>query len=290
MKQIRTFLEMIRFEHTVFALPFAYLGMVLAADGLPSWHQFFWITVAMVAARTLAMTVNRLADRDIDARNPRTSGRAIPAGRLSVNAARVAAVIAALVLVVASWQLNPLCLWLLPLAAVLLLGYHYTKRFTWLSHWVLGFTDGAAAMAAWIAMQPTADPASLLEPVPWLLWLGVTTWIAGFDLLYACQDTEFDRASGLHSVPARFGNATALRLARVNHLLTVAFLAATGLLAGLGWPFWLGLVAITVLLVYEHSLVQPDDLSRLDLAFFNVNGYVAIIALMAVLAAVLVPS
>ncbi len=290
MKQIRTFLEMIRFEHTVFALPFAYLGMVLAADGLPSWHQFFWITVAMVAARTLAMTVNRLADRDIDARNPRTAGRAIPAGRLSVNAARVAAVIAALVLVVASWQLNPLCLWLLPLAAVLLLGYHYTKRFTWLSHWVLGFTDGAAAMAAWIAMQPTADPASLLEPVPWLLWLGVTTWIAGFDLLYACQDTEFDRASGLHSVPARFGNATALRLARVNHLLTVAFLAATGLLAGLGWPFWLGLVAITVLLVYEHSLVQPDDLSRLDLAFFNVNGYVAIIALMAVLAAVLVPS
>jgi 4-hydroxybenzoate polyprenyltransferase len=244
----------------------------------------------MVAARTLAMTVNRLADRDFDARNPRTATRAIPAGRLSVGTARTAAVIAALVLVVASWQLNPLCLLLLPLAGILLIGYHYTKRFTWLSHWVLGLTDGAAAMGAWIAMQPTPDPASLLDPVPWLLWLAVTAWIAGFDLLYACQDTEFDRAAGLHSVPARFGNAAALRLARINHVVTVALLAATGVVAGLSWPFWLGLAAIGGLLVYEHSLVRPDDLSRLDLAFFNVNGYVSIIAFVAVLAAVLIPS
>jgi 4-hydroxybenzoate polyprenyltransferase len=195
-----------------------------------------------------------------------------------------------LVLVVASWQLNPLCLLLLPLAGILLIGYHYTKRFTWLSHWVLGLTDGAAAMGAWIAMQPTPDPASLLDPVPWLLWLAVTAWIAGFDLLYACQDTEFDRAAGLHSVPARFGNAAALRLARINHVVTVALLAATGVVAGLSWPFWLGLAAIGGLLVYEHSLVRPDDLSRLDLAFFNVNGYVSIIAFVAVLAAVLIPS
>jgi 4-hydroxybenzoate polyprenyltransferase len=290
MNQVRAFLEMIRFEHTVFALPFAYLGMVLAAEGWPSWIKFAWITVAMIAARTLAMTVNRLADRDFDARNPRTAGRAIPAGLLSVGTAQVAAAIAALLLVVASWQLNPLCLWLLPLAAVLLLGYHYTKRFTWLSHWILGFTDGAAAMGAWIAMQPGPDPAALLQPVPWLLWLAVTAWIAGFDLLYACQDTEFDRAAGLHSVPARFGNAAALRVARINHVVTVALLAATGLLAGLGWPFWLGLGIITALLLYEHSLVRPDDLSRLDVAFFNVNGYVSIIAFLAVLAAVLIPS
>ncbi len=290
MKQIRTFLEMIRFEHTVFALPFAYLGMVLAANGWPSWFKFAWITVAMVSARTLAMTVNRLADRDLDARNPRTAGRAIPAGRLSLGSARAAAVIAALLLALASWLLNPLCLWLLPLAGVLLLGYHYTKRCTWLSHWVLGFTDGAAAMGAWIAMQPGPDPASLLHPVPWLLWLAVTAWIAGFDLLYACQDTEFDRSAGLHSVPARFGNAAALRLARINHVVTVVLLAATALLAGLGWPFWLGLAAIVALLVYEHSLVRPDDLSRLDVAFFNVNGYVSVIAFVAVLAAVLLPS
>jgi 4-hydroxybenzoate polyprenyltransferase len=290
MNQVRAFLEMIRFEHTVFALPFAYLGMVLAAEGWPSWIKFAWITVAMITARTLAMTVNRLADRDFDARNPRTAGRAIPAGLLSVGTAQVAAAIAALLLVVASWQLNPLCLWLLPLAAVLLLGYHYTKRFTWLSHWILGFTDGAAAMGAWIAMQPGPDPAALLQPVPWLLWLAVTAWIAGFDLLYACQDTEFDRAAGLHSVPARFGNAAALRVARINHVVTVALLAATGLLAGLGWPFWLGLGIITALLLYEHSLVRPDDLSRLDVAFFNVNGYVSIIAFLAVLAAVLIPS
>jgi 4-hydroxybenzoate polyprenyltransferase len=283
LSRIRTFLEMIRFEHTIFALPFAYLGMMLAAHGWPAWDQFLWITVAMASARTLAMTVNRIADRDFDARNPRTTNRAIPAGKLSVRAARIAAIIAGLLLVVAAWQLNPLCLALLPFAALLLVGYHYTKRFTFLSHWILGLTDGAAAMGAWIAVRPT-----LANPIPWLLWLAVTVWIAGFDLIYACQDTDFDRREGLQSVPARFGNAVALLWARINHTLTVILLLAVGLLAGLSWPFWLGLAIIAGLLAYEHSLVHPDDLSRVDLAFFNVNGYVSVIAFVSVFVALLV--
>jgi 4-hydroxybenzoate polyprenyltransferase len=281
--RIRTFLEMIRFEHTIFALPFAYLGMVLAAKGWPTWRQFLWITVAMVAARTLAMTVNRIADREFDARNPRTAMRAIPVGRLSVRTARIAAAVAGLLLVVAAWQLNPLCLMLLPVAGLLLVGYHYTKRFTWLSHWILGLADGAAAMGAWLAVRPT-----LADPISWLLWLAVTVWIAGFDLIYACQDTDFDRREGLYSVPARFGNLVALQLARLNHILSVLLLAAVGLLAGLSWPFWLGLSAIAGLLAYEHSLVRPGDLSRLNLAFFNVNGYVSVIAFASVWLALLV--
>ncbi len=282
MRRIYTFLDMIRFEHTIFALPFAYLGMLLAAQGWPTWGQFFWITVAMTSARTLAMTINRLADREFDARNPRTANRAIPAGRIGVRTAAVAAALAGLLLTIAAWQLNPLCLALLPFAVVLLVGYHYTKRFTWSSHWILGLTDGAAAMGAWIAVRPT-----LTNPIPWLLWLAVTLWIAGFDLLYACQDTEFDRREGLHSVPARFGNAVALLVARLNHVGTVLLLAAVGFLAGLAWPFWLGLVAIAGLLVYEHNLVRPDDLSRLNLAFFNVNGYISVIALAAVFVALI---
>jgi 4-hydroxybenzoate polyprenyltransferase len=283
MRQARTFLEMIRFEHTVFALPFAYLGMVLAAGGWPTWWQFFWITVAMVSARTLAMTVNRIADREIDACNPRTASRALPQGRMGVRAAKLAAGVALIVLVIASWQLNLLCLALLPVAAVLLLGYHYTKRFTWASHWILGLTDGAAAMGAWLAVRP-----DLIDPIPWLLWAAVTFWIAGFDIIYACQDIEFDRRQGLYSVPARFGCATALRWARINHIVTGLLLAGVGLIAGLGWPFWLGLAAIAGLLTYEHSLVRPDDLSRLDLAFFNVNGYISVIAFAAVFVALLI--
>lgn len=287
MKQARTFLEMIRFEHTIFALPFAYLGMMLAVAAAgrtwPTWWQFLWITVAMASARTLAMTVNRLADREFDARNPRTADRALPARLLSVRSARIAAVVAGLLLVVAAWQLNPLCLALLPGAVLLLVGYHYTKRFTWFSHWLLGLTDGAATMGAWIAVRPV-----LTDRLPWVLWLTVTAWIAGFDLIYACQDTEFDRQEGLYSVPACFGNVVALRLARVNHALTLLLLAAAGLLAGLGWPFWPGWTLIAGLLIYEHHLVRPDDLSRVNVAFFNINGYISIIAFASVLAAQLI--
>ncbi len=287
MTRLRTFLDMIRFEHTIFALPFAYLGMLLAANWpplvgsirLPTLHQFVWISVAMAAARTLAFAVNRYADRTYDARNPRTANRPIPTGRLSPGATLGYGALALGILTLAAWQLNELTLKLLPGAIVLLVGYSYTKRFTWLSHWVLGATDALAPAGAWVAVRAAVDfPA-------WLLWLAVTFWIAGFDLIYACQDTQFDRREGLCSVPARFGNALALRLAQANHLLTVLALAAVGAVTGLGWMYWLGLAAVAGLLLYEHSLVSPTDLSRVNLAFFNVNGYIAITIFVATLVA-----
>jgi len=285
MQQMRTFLDMVRFEHTIFALPFAYLGMLLAANyppiegsfRLPTLHEFVWITIAMASARTFAFGVNRYADRFYDARNPRTADRPIPTGRLSARATLGYAALALVVLTFAAWQLNELTLKLLPGAVVLLVIYSYTKRFTWLSHWVLGATDGLAPSGAWVAVRAAVDPPA------WLLWLAVTFWIAGFDLIYACQDTEFDRSEGLHSVPARFGNAVALRLAQVNHILTVILLAAVGGVMELGWIYWLGLAAVAVLLVYEHSLVSPTDLSRVNVAFFNINGYIAVIIFAATL-------
>jgi 4-hydroxybenzoate polyprenyltransferase len=276
MRQVRVFLEMVKFEHTVFALPFAYLGMVLAAGGWPGWHLFIWITVAMAAARTFAFSINRLADRFFDARNPRTRNRALPRGQISPGAVGALAGLAALVLVWAAWQLNSFVLTLLPGALVLLVGYSYTKRFTWASHWILGITDGMAPVGAWAAVT-----ASLAHPAPWLLWLTVTVWMAGFDIIYACQDLEFDREEGLHSVPARFGIATALRVARANHVLTVLVLAAVGGSLGLGWPFWTGVAAVAILLWYEDNLVRPDDLSRVNVAFFNVNGYISVLIFLA---------
>jgi len=289
MTRLRTFLDMVRFEHTIFALPFAYLGMVLAANlpstegiRLPTLFQFVWITVAMAAARTLAFAVNRYADRAYDARNPRTANRPIPTGRLSPGATLGYGGVALLILALAAWQLNDLALKLLPGALALLVGYSYTKRFTWLSHWILGATDGLAPAGAWVAVRAAVDlPA-------WLLWLAVTFWIAGFDLIYACQDTAFDRAEGLHSVPARFGNAVALRLAQVNHALTVLALAGIGGIMGLGWVYWVGLAGVAGLLIYEHSIVSPADLSKVNVAFFNVNSYIAIIIFAATLVALYV--
>jgi 4-hydroxybenzoate polyprenyltransferase len=269
---------MIRFEHTVFALPFAYLGMILAANyapvegsfRLPTLHEFVWITVAMASARTFAFAINRYADRHYDARNPRTANRPIPTGRLSARATLAYGAVGLIALIIAAWQLNELTLKLLPGAIILLAGYSYTKRFTWLSHWVLGATDGLAPAGAWVAVRAAVDPPA------WLLWLAVTFWIAGFDLIYACQDTEFDRSEELQSVPARFGNAVALRLAQINHVLTVMLLAAVGGVMMLGWVYWMGLAVVAGLLVYEHSLVSPTDLSRVNLAFFNINGYIAV--------------
>jgi 4-hydroxybenzoate polyprenyltransferase len=278
MSAVRHFLDAIKFEHTVFALPFAYVAMVLAADGWPGWRVLVWVTLAMVGARTLAMSVNRLADRWIDARNPRTRGRHLPTGLLGPGQVAAAAGAAAVLLVVSAWMLNPLCFALSPLAVLFLVGYSYTKRFTWLSHWILGFTDGIAAAGGWIAVRGAFDP-----PV-FILWFALTVWIAGFDLIYACQDVAFDRAEGLHSVPARFGVAAALRTAQVCHVLTVAAFALLGWALGLGVLYWAGVAAVAGLLVYEHSLVSPGDLSRLDVAFFNVNGYIAVILLAAVLA------
>ncbi len=274
MKQVAAFLDLIKFEHTIFALPFAYLGMALAANGLPTFAQFFWITIAMVAARTFGMSMNRLADRHIDARNPRTANRPIQAGRISVRTVVIGLVVSLLMLTLAAWQLHPLTLALLPGALLFLAGYAYTKRFTWLSHFVLGFTDGLAPMGAWAAIR-----GSLFTPqdLPaWLLLCAVTVWIGGFDLIYACQDTAFDRTERLHSIPARFGNAVALRLAKVCHAFTVVLLGAVGAWMGLGAPYWLALIVTAGLLVYEHSLVKPNDLSKVNVAFFNVNGYISV--------------
>lgn len=282
-RQVRIFLEAIKFEHTVFALPFAYLGMVLAARGWPTWHQFLWITLAMVAARTLAMSVNRVADLHYDARNPRTANRPLPRGELTPAQVWAVAGLSLAVFFLAAWRLNPFVLKLAPLAALALVGYSYTKRFTWLTHWWLGVTDGAAAAGAWAAVM-----AHLHHPTPWLLWLAVTFWIAGFDLIYACQDVEFDLREGLHSVPVRFGVPVALRVAQISHLVTVISLVAVGWVEGLGWPYWVGLVAVAGLLAYEHSLVKPYDLSKVNVAFFTVNGYISVITFLATFAAVFV--
>ena len=286
MKQVRAFLDLIKFEHTVFALPFAYLGMVLAAGGLPTLHQFIWITVAMAAARTFGMSMNRLADRHIDARNPRTASRPIQSGKISVRTVVIGALVSTLILAFAAWQLNPLTLLLLPGALLFLAGYAYTKRFTWLSHFILGFTDGLAPIGAWAGVRGSVFTAQDLPA--WLLLFAVTFWIGGFDLIYACKDTEFDRTEHLHSIPTRWGNAVALRLAQISHAITVALLAGTGIIMGLGLIFWIGLVIVTALLVYEHSLVKPNDLSKVNVAFFNVNGYISITIFVATLAAILI--
>jgi 4-hydroxybenzoate polyprenyltransferase len=275
---VRHFLDAIKFEHTVFALPFAYVSMVLAADGWPGWRTVIWVTLAMAGARTLAMSVNRLADRFIDAANPRTARRHLPAGLLTTAQVTVAAVMAGVLLLLSASMLNPLCLALAPLAVLFLVGYSYTKRFTWLSHWILGFTDGIAAAGGWIAVRAAFAP-----PV-YVLWFALTVWIAGFDLIYACQDVEFDRGHRLHSVPARFGIPAALATARSCHVLTIAAFALLGWMMGLGWLYWAGVAVVAGLLVYEHSLVSPGDLSRLDVAFFNVNGYIALILFLSVLA------
>ena len=276
--RLHYFADAIKIEHTVFALPFAYVGMALAARGWPGWHTAIWITLAMLGGRTAAMALNRLIDRKIDARNPRTASRHLPRGLLAPWEMAVGAVLGLVLLFVAAAQLNRLCLELAPFAVLLLAGYHYTKRFTWTSHWILGATDGLAAAGGWIAVRGRVDPPAFL------LWFALTVWIGGFDLIYACQDVDFDRREGLHSVPARFGVPVALNLARICHLLTVLALAAVPVFVPLGWPYWLGLLAVVALFVYEHSLVRPADLSRLNVAFFNVNGYIAVVVFLAAIA------
>ncbi len=280
--KIRDFLELIKFEHTIFALPFAYVGMLLAAHGWPTWHQFVWITVAMVGARTLAMGVNRIADRALDARNPRTANRPLVTGRIALSTAWGGTAAAGLVLGVAAWQLGPLPLKLLPGALLFLVGYAFTKRFTWFSHFILGFTDGLAPLGAWVAVCGSLFTADDLPA--WLLLGIVTLWIGGFDIIYACQDAAADRELGLHAIPARFGVPVALAISSLCHVGTLTLLIILGQTLTLSWPYWLGLVVIAGLLIYEHSLVHPDDLSQLNVAFFNINSYISITLLMGVLA------
>lgn len=268
---------MIRYEHTVFALPFAYLGMVLAWDVWDNakWGDLIWITVAMAAARTAAMSLNRYIDRAIDLNNPRTSSRPIQTGAIEARTVLLYALISLIVLASAAWLLDPLAFYLFPGAIIFLVGYSYTKRFTWLSHYILGFTDGLAPIGAWVAVRGSI---LTFDDLPaWLLLGAVTLWIGGFDVIYACQDVDSDIKQGLHAIPARFGVRRALQVAALSHILTVLLMIVLGLSANLSWPFWLGLLIMAVLLVYEHSLLKPNDLSNLGIAFFNVNGYISVI-------------
>jgi 4-hydroxybenzoate polyprenyltransferase len=271
---IRTTLEMIKIEHTLFALPFALLGAALAARGLPSWWQLLWITAAMVGARSAAMAFNRIADRRIDAANPRTRARAIPAGLLSVRFAWAFTLASAALFFLASAMLNRLTLLLSPVALASVLLYSYTKRFTALSHLALGWCLSIAPAGAWIAVRGAVD-----SPVPLLLSAVVMLWTAGFDVLYACQDFDFDRRAGLHSIPARLGVARALLVSRLLHLSAFAALVCLHLIAGLGAVAAAGVVAVGALLVYQHSLVSASDLSRLNAAFFTTNAFVSVILL-----------
>lgn len=281
MKPIRDFLELIKFEHTIFALPFAYLGMLLAAGGWPTWHQFIWISIAMASARTLAMGTNRIADRTIDAKNPRTADRPLVTGAISLQTAVAGTIISAAVLTLSAWQLSPLTLRLLPGALLFLIGYSFTKRFTWMSHFILGFTDGLAPVGAWAAIRN-----SLFTPedLPaWILLGVVTFWIGGFDLIYSCQDVEVDRREHLKSIPAQFGVHFALNLSWVCHALTILLLALLGIVSGLGWPYWLGMIVVLGLLIWEHLLVHENDLSNINIAFFNINSYISITLFVAIL-------
>lgn len=270
---IRTFLiflEAIKFEHTIFALPFALIGMLYAADGFPPARTVFWILVAMVGARTSGMAFNRLVDREVDALNPRTARRALPAGLLSVGQMQFFLWVAMALFILAAWQLNPLCLKLSPLALFILLSYSYTKYFTPLSHFWLGLSLGIAPTAAWIAVRARLD----LPPL-WLT-LAVLFWVAGFDILYSLQDYEFDKAHRLRSLPESVGKVAAIQIARLCHLLCVGCLLAGGVALQAGWLYFTGVGLTTLLLLYEHTLVKPDDLNRINTAFFTVNGFVSI--------------
>ena len=272
--RIRTVLEMIKFEHSVFALPFALTGALLAAraawHGWPTLRQTLWIVVAMVAARSAAMTLNRIADVRYDKENPRTKTRALATGALSVSFAWTFTLLAVVLFFVAAWRLNPLALKLAPVAIVVLFFYSYTKRFTNWSHLFLGFALGISPAAAWIAVTGHLDLRMLI------LCAAVTLWVGGFDVLYACQDVDFDRRTGLFSIPKRFGVAAALQIARAMHVGVVALLACLAASFALPWPAWAGIGVVAALLAYEHSLVKADDLSKLDAAFFAMNGYISI--------------
>ncbi len=271
LRNLRVTLEMIKWEHSIFALPFALCGAMLAAGGWPTAHQLLWIVVAMVAARSAAMAFNRLADAAIDGANPRTRTRALPAGQLSPAFVTAFVVVSSAIFVISAGQLNRLALWLSPVALAVLLLYSYTKRFTRWSHVVLGFALGIAPAAAWIAVRGSLDPRILL------LTAAVTFWVGGFDVLYACQDFDFDRASGLHSVPRHFGVPAALWIARGFHLLMVGLLVATLFAFGLGTLAACGVALVILLLLYEHSLVKQDDLSKLNAAFFTMNGVISVL-------------
>jgi 4-hydroxybenzoate polyprenyltransferase len=267
----RRFASLVRIEHTVFALPFAYVGAFLAAEEWPGLHDLLWITVAMVGARTVAMALNRLVDSEVDARNPRTASRELPSGALTRRQVLALTALALVVFLVAVFQLDPIVRWLWPVPVAMFVVYPYLKRFTWLSHVWLGACLGLAPIGAWLAVTGSA---------PWEAWAiggAVLLWVAGFDLFYSLYDLEHDRRAGLHSWAVRFGVRGVFLGARAFHVGTVALLAAAGLGLEAGLFYWLGVVAVAVLLAYEHAIVRPDDLRRLDAAFFTVNGVISVV-------------
>jgi 4-hydroxybenzoate polyprenyltransferase len=264
------FARLVKIEHTVFALPFAYVGAFLAVGGAPSAHDLAWITAAMVGARSLAMALNRLIDAGIDAHNPRTASRELPSGQLSVAQVALFSAAALALFLVAVWQLAPKTHWLWPIPVAGFVVYPYLKRFTWLCHFWLGAVDGLAPVGAWVAIT---------NHLPWEAWLlgaAVAFWVAGFDLFYALFDTEIDRAQGLHSIVTRFGVRGAFLGARLSHAVTIACLVAAGLGLSVGALYWIGVAAVAALLAYEHALVKPNDLRRLDAAFFTMNGVISV--------------
>ena len=272
LERLKITLEMIKIEHTLFALPFALLGAILAARGLPPWRTMFWILIAMVGARSAAMAFNRLVDLNFDASNPRTSMRALPAGLLTSGFVALFTAASALIFFLAAYELNRLTFILSPVALGSVLLYSYTKRFTAFSHLVLGWCLAIAPTGAWIAVRGAID-----SPVPLVLSLAVMLWTSGFDIIYACQDHDFDIDSGLHSIPQRFGINRALLISRALHILMILALFVVFVLTGLHWIGLIGIVATAILLVYQHSIVKADDLSRLNVAFFTTNAWVSVI-------------
>ena len=268
--KVSVYLSMIKFPHSIFALPFAFTSALIAASGIPDLRQIGWIVIAMVGARSGAMGLNRIIDRKIDSANPRTKGREIPRGAISVFAAVLFVVVSFILLVFAAYMLNPLCLKLSPVAIAVLILYSYTKRFTWMSHFFLGLSISAAPLGAWLAVKGSFD----VEIIP--LAIAVIFWLAGFDVLYALQDIDFDKKYGLHSIPERFGISKSIYLARLFHITSFLLLAANGIIFKLGGLYWTGMILTAGLFLYEHSLIKVDDLRKLDIAFFNMNGYISV--------------
>ncbi len=262
--------RMVKIEHSIFALPFAYLGMLWAAGGWPGWKVFIPLTVAMVAVRSFAMAVNRLVDLPIDSKNPRTLSRPLVSGELKVFETKIFIAVSAIVFIISCWLLNPLCLALSPVALLWSGLYSYTKRFTCLCHFFLGTVLGLAPLAGWLAVSPTVE----LAPV--LLSLGVTFWVGGFDILYACQDVEFDQQEGLHSLPVHVGVPASLTLSTMSHVVTSIFFLLAGWPAGAGLIYFGVCLTVTVILLFEHRLISAYDMSRVNLAFFTMNGFVAV--------------
>ncbi|MDP5273797.1 UbiA-like polyprenyltransferase [Chengkuizengella axinellae] len=275
LNKTKIFLEMIKFEHTIFALPFAFMGAVLGSfmmnGHLPSWAQIGWIILAMVGARSAAMGLNRVIDKVIDGKNPRTAARAIPAGLLSSKEVILFIVLSFGLLFYASFKLHPLAVKLLPIAVFFLVIYSYTKRFTWACHLILGFTIALAPLGGWIAITGSINMTAII------LFISVALWTAGFDIIYACQDTDFDQKEGLYSIPSVFGIASALKIAKFLHLITTIGFVSILFLANLSWWYFVGTIIAAILLIYEHQLVKPNDLSKLNAAFFTMNGVLSVV-------------